>query len=103
MGVGPRLQLRQYIFLLSDILLSMDPSIQNLKGKILEKPQKHRWSINKGDNKEEWKYTVEHEEEDWTPYNSNLQMQGIKVGHSNIDFIKCKTQHTRFRDTFIVV
>ena len=63
----------------------MDPSIQNLKGKILEKPQKHRWSINKGDNKEEWKYTVEHEEEDWTPYNSNLQMQGIKVG-SNIFF-----------------
>ena len=66
--------------LLSDFLLNMDPSIQNLKGKILEKPQKHRWSINKGDNKEEWKYTVEHEEEDWTPYNSNLQMQGIKVG-----------------------
>ena len=59
----------------------MDPCIENLKGKVLEKPQHHLWRLNKQANKnEEYKYTVESTEEEWTPFNSNLQMQGIKVG-----------------------
>merc|ERR1712025_1330806 len=33
--------------------------------------------------KEDWKYTVENTAEEWTPYNSNLQMQGIKVVVNN--------------------
>merc|ERR1711941_40909 len=48
--------------------LTMQTSIQNLKGKILEK------QANKN-----YKYTVDHEKSDWTPFNSNLQMQGIKI------------------------
>ena len=60
----------------------MEPCIENLKGKILEKPKHHLWRLNKQANKnDEYKYTVENTEEEWTPYNSNLQMQGIKVGH----------------------
>ena len=58
----------------------MEPCIENLKGKILEKPKHHLWRLNKQANKNvEYKYTVENTEEEWTPYNSNLQMQGIKV------------------------
>merc|ERR1712154_16002 len=58
--------------------LTMQTSIHNLKGKILEKPEKHYWRVNKQANKN-YKYTVDHEISAWTPYNSNLQMQGIKV------------------------
>ena len=77
----------------------MDDPVQNLKGKILQKPKEHMWRINKQvyqricrnlckckicnlspqASKEDWKYTVENTAEEWTPYNSNLQMQGIKV------------------------
>ena len=60
----------------------MEPCIENLKGKILEKPKHHLWRLNKQANKnDEYKYTVENTEEEWTPFNSNLQMQGIKVGN----------------------
>ena len=63
----------------------MDPCIENLKGKVLEKPQHHLWRINKQANKnDEYKYTVESTEEEWTPYNSNLQMQGIKVSDREV-------------------
>merc|ERR1711990_1382482 len=58
--------------------LTMQTSIQNLKGKILEKPEKQLWRVNRQANKN-YKYTVDHEKSDWTPFNSNLQMQGIKV------------------------
>merc|ERR1712173_511828 len=58
--------------------LSMQTSIQNLKGKVLEKPDKHYWRVNKQANKN-YKYTVDHEISAWTPFNSNLKMQGIKV------------------------
>merc|ERR1712062_597367 len=58
--------------------LTMQTSIQKLKGKVLEKPENHLWRVNKQANKN-FKYTVDHENSTWTPYNSNLQMQGIKV------------------------
>ena len=59
----------------------MEPCIEQLKGKVLEKPKKHIWRLNRQANaNEEYKYTVENTDEEWTPFNSNLQMQGIKVG-----------------------
>merc|ERR1712066_75502 len=56
----------------------METSIQKLKGKVLETPKQHLWRVNKQANRN-YKYTVENEDSGWTPYNSNLQMQGIKV------------------------
>merc|ERR1712242_350337 len=52
----------------------------NLKGKILNVPYPHIWfKIPEGTSKDEdYKYTCEKNKE-WTPYNSNLHMQGIKV------------------------
>jgi len=52
----------------------------NLKGKILHVPYPHIWfkipeSVCEN---EDYKYTCE-QNRDWTPYNSNLHMQGIKV------------------------
>merc|ERR1711997_356960 len=52
----------------------------NLKGKIINVPYPHIWfkipeSVCEN---EDYKYTYE-KNRDWTPYNSNLHMQGIKV------------------------
>merc|ERR1712165_115254 len=52
----------------------------NLKGKIINVPYPHIWfkipeSVCEN---EDYKYTFE-QNRDWTPYNSNLHMQGIKV------------------------
>eukprot|EP00090_Calanus_glacialis_P025597 TRINITY_DN40079_c0_g1_i1.p1 TRINITY_DN40079_c0_g1~~TRINITY_DN40079_c0_g1_i1.p1 ORF type:complete len:114 (+),score=33.63 TRINITY_DN40079_c0_g1_i1:58-399(+) len=50
----------------------------SLKGKILEMPKQHLWRINyQADDSH--KYTVELNDDSWTPFNSNLHMQGIKV------------------------
>jgi len=50
----------------------------SLKGKILTVPEQHRWRINQQAN--DHKYTVEtSDDSSWTPFNSNLHMQGIKV------------------------
>ena len=56
----------------------MDSSIQKLKGKVIETPKEHRWRVNKQGNRN-YRYTVDNEDSAWTPYNSNMQMQGIKV------------------------
>ena len=56
----------------------MDSSIQKLKGKVIETPKEHRWRLNKQGNRN-YRYTVDNEDSAWTPYNSNMQMQGIKV------------------------
>merc|ERR1711988_104 len=58
--------------------LIMETSIQKLKGKVIETPKEHKWRINKQENRS-YRYTVENEDSVWTPFNSNLQMQGIKV------------------------
>merc|ERR1712062_690807 len=52
----------------------------NLKGKIINAPYPHIWfkipeSVCEN---EDYKYTYE-KNRDWTPFNSNLHMQGIKV------------------------
>lgn len=71
----------------------METSIQKLKGKVIETPKEHKWRINKQVRKSlkenliltsvqenrNYRYTVENEDSVWTPFNSNLQMQGIKV------------------------
>merc|ERR1711936_1287191 len=61
--------------------MDADKSLAALKGKILEKPKQHIWRINKQNwrKEDQHKYTCELHEETWTPYNSNLHMQGIKV------------------------
>merc|ERR1712241_811757 len=54
----------------------------NLKGKIINAPYPHIWfkipeSVCEN---EDYKYTYEKSDNgDWTPFNSNLHMQGIKV------------------------
>merc|ERR1711931_551455 len=54
-----------------------------MKGKILHKPYPHMWfKIPESDKEEEYKYTCELNKE-WTPFNSNLHMQGIKVVVNN--------------------
>eukprot|EP00091_Calanus_sinicus_P020237 TRINITY_DN5421_c0_g1_i1.p1 TRINITY_DN5421_c0_g1~~TRINITY_DN5421_c0_g1_i1.p1 ORF type:complete len:122 (+),score=53.65 TRINITY_DN5421_c0_g1_i1:97-462(+) len=54
-----------------------------MKGKILKKPYPHMWfKIPESDHNEEHKYTCELNK-DWTPFNSNLHMQGIKVRVNN--------------------
>jgi len=50
----------------------------SLKGKILDTPKQHLWRINHQSD-DTHKFTVELNDETWTPYNSNLHMQGIKV------------------------
>merc|ERR1739846_57272 len=50
-----------------------------LKGKIIQKPAKQMWfRIPESVQNEDHKYTCELEHQ-WTPFNSNLHMQGIKV------------------------
>eukprot|EP00092_Neocalanus_flemingeri_P002222 GFUD01002365.1.p1 GENE.GFUD01002365.1~~GFUD01002365.1.p1 ORF type:complete len:140 (+),score=43.22 GFUD01002365.1:53-421(+) len=50
-----------------------------MKGKILHKPFPHVWfKIPDSVNDDDHKYTCELNKE-WTPFNSNLHMQGIKV------------------------
>merc|ERR1711962_1166016 len=63
---------------MGDRELIMETSIKKLKGKVIETPKEHKWRINKQENRN-YRYTVENEDSVWTPFNSNLQMQGIKV------------------------
>merc|ERR1712071_147313 len=63
--------------------------IQALRGKILRKPRKQKWMLKTDHDKktedvtfeedDDFEYTCEPDATKWTPLNSNLQMQGIKV------------------------
>merc|ERR1712227_1189266 len=81
----------------------MDDPVQNLKGKILQKPKEHMWRINKQASKEDWKYTVENTAEEWTPYNSNLQMQGIKVVVNSPNLEAHPKNGGAFEDTMLLL
>merc|ERR1719430_1791055 len=54
--------------------------IQALRGKVLRYPRKQKWMLIKEEGDEdEYEYTYEQRPGTWTPLNSNLHMQGIKV------------------------
>merc|ERR1712106_1179485 len=50
--------------------------MQTLRGRIIRKPRTQKWFKNSGNDT--YEYTCE-TEADWTPFNSNLVMKGIKV------------------------
>jgi len=76
----------------------------NLKGKILNVPYPHIWfKIPEGTSKDEdYKYTCEKNKE-WTPYNSNLHMQGIKVIVNNPVPEEKKQNPDSFEDTLLLL
>jgi len=50
-----------------------------LRGRILVKPKEQMWMLQRVKAGEGWKYTCEPGHVQWSPMNSNLHMQGIKV------------------------
>merc|ERR1712226_957529 len=58
-----------------------DPVLPSLRGKVLAKPEKVKWRAQVDDDirKVEYAYSYERGTQKWTPMNSNLHMQGIKV------------------------
>jgi len=58
----------------------MDPRVEaNLRGQVIHKPKEQIWMLKMDSANEEYKYTCESGHTKWSPMNSNLQMQGIKV------------------------
>merc|ERR1712123_255793 len=57
---------------MGSLAMSSQEVISSLRGKVLERPTR---KISHGEHQR----PCEIQHEDWTPYNSNLQMQGIKV------------------------
>merc|ERR1711934_897864 len=58
-----------------------DPVLPSLRGKVLAKPEKVKWRPQVDDDirKVEYAYSYERGTQKWTPLNSNMHMQGIKV------------------------
>merc|ERR1712210_85970 len=58
-----------------------DPVLPSLRGKVLAKPEKVKWRPQVDDDirKVEYAYSYEMGTQKWTPLNSNMHMQGIKV------------------------
>merc|ERR1712180_119861 len=70
-----------------------DQVIQSLRGKILQVPRKQKWMVKTGpegvgiglrpkpedEEEEDYRYTCEPFNTEWTPMNSNLHLQAIKV------------------------
>merc|ERR1711936_1079789 len=50
-----------------------------LRGQVIDKPKEQMWMLKSDADLEEYKYTCEPGHMEWTPLNSNLTMQGIKV------------------------
>merc|ERR1711910_84674 len=50
-----------------------------LRGQVIDKPKEQMWMLKSESDLEEYKYTCEPGHMEWTPLNSNLTMQGIKV------------------------
>merc|ERR1711862_710856 len=59
--------------------IMMDDPVQNLKGKILQKPKEHMWRINKQASKEDWKYTVENTAENGLPTTVIFKCKELKL------------------------
>jgi len=56
-----------------------DPVLSSLRGKVLESPEQLQWRLQPRDDKTDYAYSLAHQEARWTPLNSNLLMEGIKV------------------------
>jgi len=52
---------------------------QRLRGRIVRKPKEQVWMLKTDSDTEEYKYTCEPGHQEWTPLNSNLCMQSIKI------------------------
>merc|ERR1711936_190240 len=76
----------------TDVLLS-------LRGKVLEKPQRKPSHLLHGDSEKACPVQLENEE--WTPYNGDLHMQGIKVIVNNPT--PKKTKVDTFADTMLLI
>merc|ERR1712126_637369 len=53
--------------------------LASLRGKIISAPEKQEWRLQYHDDEASYVYTYEQKKAKWTPMNSNLHMQGIKV------------------------
>merc|ERR1719228_1674318 len=55
--------------------------LASLRGKIISAPEKQAWRVQYHDDEANYVYSYEHDKNraKWTPMNSNLHMQGIKV------------------------
>merc|ERR1712037_177627 len=52
---------------------------QRLRGRIVRRPKEQVWMLKTDSDMEEYKYTCEPGHQEWTPLNSNLCMQSIKI------------------------
>merc|ERR1712110_995135 len=59
--------------------IKMGDKEANLRGQVINKPKEQMWMVKSDADLEEYKYTCEPGHMEWTPLNSNLTMQGIKV------------------------
>merc|ERR1712110_1062556 len=59
--------------------IKMGDKEANLRGQVINKPKEQMWMLKSESDLEEYKYTCEPGHMEWTPLNSNLTMQGIKV------------------------
>merc|ERR1711899_280486 len=50
-----------------------------LRGQVIDKPKEQMWMLKSDADLEEYKYTCEPGHMEWTPLNSNLTMQSIKI------------------------
>merc|ERR1711970_404765 len=76
------------------LAMSSQEVISSLRGKVLERPSR---KISHGENQRPC--DILHE--DWTPYNSNLQMQGIKV--VEINPVPAVKKGDAFEDTMMLI
>merc|ERR1711890_219283 len=53
--------------------------LSSLRGKIIAAPESQKWRLQSYDDDTEYAYSYEQMDCEWTPLNSNLHMQGIKV------------------------
>merc|ERR1712212_628511 len=68
-------------FWLNSLKAMADTVLPSLRGKVLAKPEKVKWRKQVDDDfrKVEYAYSYERGTQKWTPLNSNMHMQGIKV------------------------
>jgi len=57
----------------------MGDPVERLRGQVVHRPKEQVWMLKADADLEEYKYTCESGHTAWTPMNSNLCMQGIKV------------------------
>jgi len=71
--------------------MSSGEVLSSLRGKVLELPERKS------------SHVAEHEHEEWTPYNGEMHMQGIKVIVNNPTPKKTKTKVDCFEETMLLI